>query len=1165
MSAPAQRPRDDGSLSRSLELRRDSLCDRFEAAWRDGSRPRLETFWSDPAAANVPDLLSELLAIELAYRVRLRERPVVGEYLSRFPSQAGPIRAAFEAAAITEPLPHAPRSDGNRNLLFGVLALQMDFITREALIAAVSAWSSDSSRSLDQILVDQGALGTEERALLEPLIKKHLERHGEDPERSLAAAVAPNELTRHDLEQVGDSDVLDSLALAAGRTNRGSFARGDVPVLLPAADDRRDAAARRRFQILRLLARGGLGEVFVARDEELLREVALKVIQPSHADDPESRGRFQREAEVTGRLEHPGVVPVYGLGVDERGRPFYAMRFIRGESLKDAIDRFHEPKGAGSDPTRRALELRALLGRFVDVCDAVGYAHSRGVIHRDLKPANVMLGAYGETLVVDWGLAKVAGVSDTVTSSGESPIEMDSGCGTTRQGTWVGTPAYMSPEQAEGNVEGVSPASDIYSLGATLYCLLTGKPPFEGIDVFTALDKVRRGDFRSVREVDHRVPAALEAISAKAMARVPDDRYSTPLELAEDVQRWLADEPVSAFREPAAARLMRLARRHRSIVAAATALIATAAVALGVSTFLIGQEAGRKEQQRQRAEENFVLARDAVDRMLTEVAEVDLADVPQMQSARKVLLERAREFYQAFLSQKQDDRMVQFEAGRAEIRLGRINDLLGDHQTAEEAYGSGIATLTKLAEREPRAIGIRRELARGRDGLGMLLRKANRFRESEVLLRAAFDARERLARERPKDLAERHAAAESRYHLGVLLARMGGRGSEDESTYREAVRSQEALVTDARDRPELRQSLARFLNNLGLLLKANGEVGKAENAFRESISILEVLVARDRPAPTDRWQLARARANLAETLRVATRKKEAEALCLKARESLAALLNDYPDLPDYRHELAATLNNLGLIQFDNGKRVEAEQAFRDALAHQETLANAFPRCPDFLHNLAVSRINLASMLERSNVREAARMYGEALAIHERLASAYPEATEYQLALGRNLYSLAGLELGGDLDGALDRLNRAVDRHRGVLEADPRSRIARDYLLEDYGVLCIAYLRANALARAADVAEEFPRLFPNEWSEYRRAAAFLMVCASKSPRSESSAGGAASEPFTSRAIAVLRRAVQGGVIKPEELDKDPEFKPLRKRDDFQKLIRGEGAPAAPRVS
>jgi serine/threonine protein kinase len=230
----------------------------------------------------------------------------------------------------------------------------------------------------------------------------------------------------------------------------------------------------------------------VAVDTELHREVALKQILDSHADDEASRRRFLVEAEITGGLEHPGIVPVYGLGTYGDGRPYYAMRFIRGDSLKEDIERFHADVVPRKDPGKRSLELRQLLRRFTDVCHAIEYAHSRGVLHRDLKPGNVIVGKHGETLVVDWGLAKATGKADP--GSGERTLLPSSASGSaeTLPGSALGTPAYMSPEQAEGDLERLGPRSDVYSLGATLYCLLTGKPPLAG-DAVDVIPRVQRG------------------------------------------------------------------------------------------------------------------------------------------------------------------------------------------------------------------------------------------------------------------------------------------------------------------------------------------------------------------------------------------------------------------------------------------------------------------------------------------------------------------------------------------------------------------------------------------------------------------------------------------------------------------------------------------------
>jgi tetratricopeptide (TPR) repeat protein/tRNA A-37 threonylcarbamoyl transferase component Bud32 len=462
--------------------------------------------------------------------------------------------------------PTSPAAD--RNLLFGVLALQMDFIDRDALVQAMNAWVLDKHKPLGQILVAQHALAADEQAVLEALVQKHLQRHSNDPEKSLSAVASLGPL-RHALELVADSDLHASLAHVPARGGEADPSLTcDFAVGMP-------TSSGQRFRVLRPHARGGLGEVFVARDEELDREVALKEIQPEHADRAEHRSRFLLEAKVTGGLEHPGIVPVYGLGAYPDGRPFYAMRLIRGDSLKEAVERFHKADVPGRDVGERTLSLRGLLGRFVGVCNAIAYAHSRGVLHRDLKPANVMLGPYGETLVVDWGLAKAVGRAEGISTAAEETLRPSSADGVTPTvlGQVVGTPAYMSPEQAAGRLDKMGPESDIYSLGATLYCLLTGRAPIEGSTAGEVLRQVQKGSFAPPRQVKPSVPAALEAICLKAMALQPEDRYSTARALADDIEHYLADEPVAAYREPWRVRSGRWVRRHKPAVAASAAVV----------------------------------------------------------------------------------------------------------------------------------------------------------------------------------------------------------------------------------------------------------------------------------------------------------------------------------------------------------------------------------------------------------------------------------------------------------------------------------------------------------------------------------------------------------------------------------------------------------------
>jgi tRNA A-37 threonylcarbamoyl transferase component Bud32 len=305
-------------------------------------------------------------------------------------------------------------------------------------------------------------------------------------------------------------------------------------------------------------AEGGLGIVYAAEDRQLKRNMAIKFIHDRVADDPDSRARFQLEAEVTSRLEHPGVVPVHGLGRTDDGRLFYAMRFIDGETLDVAIDRYHD--GPNSDTSRadRPLQYRELLLRFVAVCQTIAYAHNRGIIHRDIKPVNIMLGRYGQTIVVDWGLALPVGRRGVFKESGERTLMPSSGSESNRVA--AGTPAFMSPEQASGSLD-LTPASDIYALGVTLYKILCGSLPFGGQD---CLSNVQRGVFPRPTQVNRHASKALEAVCLKAMSLLPQDRYPTALELAKDVENYLADVPVSAYREPLGRRLARWARRHRT-------------------------------------------------------------------------------------------------------------------------------------------------------------------------------------------------------------------------------------------------------------------------------------------------------------------------------------------------------------------------------------------------------------------------------------------------------------------------------------------------------------------------------------------------------------------------------------------------------------------------
>jgi len=426
-----------------------------------------------------------------------------------------------------------------RDLLFGLLALQRGLIDQAQLAAALETWNPAKGETMAEILLRQGILDKAGRALVEGLVASRLEQWEATPEEQQVfwgtghpehgGLAAPRE--------PGLSATVAYLGPQPPAENRDNSDRAAGHLGGPAGA----SALNERFRIVRPFARGGLGEVFLAIDSELNRQVALKELRPYHAHDPVSQSRFLREARVTGRLEHPGIVPVYGLGRYADGRPYYAMRFIEGETLEQAIERFHEPEGALHEPGTRELAFRRLLRSLIDACNAVAYAHSRGVVHRDLKPENIMLGRFGETLVVDWGVAKPLADPNGELSDESSLGALASESSLTRPGSVMGTPQYMSPEQAVGDLTRIEPASDIYGLGATLYCLLVGHGPFSTGGVADVLRRVRRGIFPAPRRLRRSIDPTLEAICLKAMALQPENRHATPLALAEEIEAWLAD------------------------------------------------------------------------------------------------------------------------------------------------------------------------------------------------------------------------------------------------------------------------------------------------------------------------------------------------------------------------------------------------------------------------------------------------------------------------------------------------------------------------------------------------------------------------------------------------------------------------------------------------
>jgi tRNA A-37 threonylcarbamoyl transferase component Bud32/tetratricopeptide (TPR) repeat protein len=473
------------------------------------------------------------------------------------------------------------------------------------------------------------------------------------------------------------------------------------------------------YRVVRYRTRGGLGEVFEVEDNQLQRTAALKILSEYHHANPDTRRRFVEEARLTAQLEHPGIVPVHAAVQGSDGRPGYVMRLVEGETLQQAIQRFHAADRADQSAGTGRLTLRELLSRLIAVCDAVAYAHSKGVLHRDIKPANIMLGPFGETVLLDWGLGKSFSDSDepspTCDGSDAAPNGLMSLAG--------GTPGYMSPEQAAGEGTPVGPASDIYNLGATLYCLLTGKPPRPTpVDDEAASrgGRYRVGPFPRPRQLNPQVAPALEAISSKALARQPEDRYPSATALARDIKCWLADEPVSARAETWWERGQRWVKRHRTAVAAGAAAGLVALVCLGVAMGVLqaayvrevnartleaeqrvraDQARALEEQQRARADANLGNALNVMDHFL-EVARSTVAGRPiDPEDMRVYYTQKAQNLYEQILSDRgETDQKVRRIVGRAYHGRGAIHALARRPKQAEADFREAQALQERLLE-----------------------------------------------------------------------------------------------------------------------------------------------------------------------------------------------------------------------------------------------------------------------------------------------------------------------------------------------------------------------------------------------------------------------------------------------------------------------------------
>jgi serine/threonine protein kinase len=545
---------------------------------------------------------------------------------------------------------------------------------------------------------------------------------GQAPDRCQLLAAHPD--LRHDLEAFfAGHDQVERMAAplrAAGREAAGgeSLVRGWGPSDRPGLGAEAGGAPNGAtadigqlgdFRLLREVGRGGMGVVYEAEQISLRRRIALKVLPFAAAIDPRQLQRFKNEALAAAHLRHENIVPVHAVG-SERGVHYYAMQFIEGQSLAALIGELrrlgseaapqppavsaqnrsaamttgpHFASGAPETQTgdvdrlvaaslsqdrsshsRKYFDWVAGLGRQAAL--ALEHAHQTGIVHRDIKPANLLLDPEGQLWVTDFGLAQFS--TDT---------------GLTVTGELLGTMRYASPEQVLGKRGVADHRSDVYSLGATLYELLTLRPIFDGRDRHELLRQIADEEPRPPRSVDRAIPEELGTIVLKAVAKEPSERYATAQELADDLQRFLDDQPIRARRPSLVEKTTKWTRRHKAVVVSAVVVLLLSVAGMSVTTLVIAKAYERERQKALEAEESFREARRAVDQ-LVRIGEEELAGNQELEVLRWRLLETALTYYQDFINQRREDSSIQadLEASRAKVEtiLSQLTILIRSYQ-----------------------------------------------------------------------------------------------------------------------------------------------------------------------------------------------------------------------------------------------------------------------------------------------------------------------------------------------------------------------------------------------------------------------------------------------------------------------------------------------------
>ncbi len=682
-----------------------------------------------------------------------------------------------------------------------------------------------------------------------------------------------------------------------------------------------------------------------------------------------------------------------------------------------------------------SLEFRQLLGRFMAVCQAVAYAHSRGVLHRDIKPANIMLGTFGETLVVDWGLAKVVGGA----AGGAEGSLQPSGVVSSATLGAVGTPVYMSPEQAAGKVDELGPATDVYSLGATLYDLLTNRAPFEG-NVREVLLQVERGSWVASRQVNGAVPAALDAICCKAMALDVEARYGSALELAREVERWLADEPVGAYREPWGTRARRWARKHPRRITGVLVLLVTAVVGLTVGAVLL-------DRSKREADESYQMAKYGVNHFLREVSEDVLMDEPGMQLLRYNLLTEALSYHEGFLQKRPDDPEIRQQLAETFRLRGELDSERGRLEQGKARAARAIALFEDLLRTKPDDKEYRFGLARSWLALAELQAKCGELEASQQTSGRSIALLSPLRMEHPGN---------------TIVLNLLSRSHDLRATAEAQAGNIEEAIGDNRQALDFLEQAVGQIFRVGAKVEHMGGVDLAFNPepgfWRPRINVMRNSRA-DRPVSDnlltigpEAWsnyrQLARTLTNQGMLLKTSGRLAESLTVFRMAIILWEWMSEQMPYAGRLRSGLSLALLNAGHVEVELGRPAKGEPGLQQALRILEKLQEAAPLDPEYQSSLLRAKGYLGEdFFVRGRTDHAVNLLHEAIQMGEALPKPWDNDRLLRTDRARFLYVLGCVEAErGHFTPALRSLREAEQQQGQMLAKAPADYSLRGDLL-----------------------------------------------------------------------------------------------------------------------